>query len=294
MKPQFDNQVISSFYLWFDNKVTIKGEAFENYGSQFYPSDNLYQGYYTYAAPYKQLVADHSIADATIMSGVHIQSGGGFTFITSGTNDFSGINYNEGQLYFSSEQTGIVSGDYSIKEFSIHLTDQDEGFLLFETRYHRRPKTFESPTGLPANSLTYPAVFIKQEKSENVPFSFGGQDETIVSIRAICLADSQFNSDAISSIFRDSKYDLIPLMPESEMPFNVFGDYRDGQKYNYIDFATGTAHQGNQLYINDVKVSRVSYNKMEQRGDFRDINPEVYTTIIDFEVRIPRFPRSDC
>ena len=167
MKAQFDNQTMSSFFLWFDNKLTRQGEAFENHSSQFYPSDNLYQDYYTYAAPFKQLVSDHSIAGASIMSGVYVQSGAGFAFITSGTNNFSGINYNEGQLYFSSPQTGMVSGDYSIKEFSIHLTDQDEGHLLFETKYHRRPKTFETPTGLPVNSLTYPAVFIKQETSEN-------------------------------------------------------------------------------------------------------------------------------
>lgn len=291
MKPQFDNQVMSSFYLWFDNKLTRKGEAYENYGSQFYPTDDLYQGYTTYAAPYKQLVSDNGIPGATIMSGVHIQSGGGFAFITSGTNNFSGINYNEGQLYFSSEQTGVVSGDYAIKEVSVHLTDQDEGHLLFETKYHRRPKTFEYPTGLPVNSLTYPAVFIKQEKTENVPFSFGGQDETVINIRAISLADSQFTSDAIASIFRDAKYDMVPVMEESDMPFNVFGDYRDGQPYNYTTYASGMTEANNQLYINDVKVSRVSYTKMEQKGDFRDLNPEVYTSIIDFELRMPRFPR---
>ena len=26
MKPQFDNKVMSSFFLWFDNKILKKGE----------------------------------------------------------------------------------------------------------------------------------------------------------------------------------------------------------------------------------------------------------------------------
>jgi hypothetical protein len=83
-------------------------------------------------------------------------------------------------------------------------------------------------------------------------------------------------------------------MPESEMPFNVFGDYRDGEKYNYVDFATGDSHMGNKLYINDVKVSRVGSVTMESKRDFDDVNPEIYTAIIDFEVRFPRFPRANC
>ena len=35
MKPQFDNKVMSSFFLWFDNKLLDKGEAFENVTENF-------------------------------------------------------------------------------------------------------------------------------------------------------------------------------------------------------------------------------------------------------------------
>ena len=52
MKPQFDNKVMSSFFLWFDNKLLKKGEAFENVTGQFYDSSVEYQGYSTYSSSY--------------------------------------------------------------------------------------------------------------------------------------------------------------------------------------------------------------------------------------------------
>ena len=36
MKPQFDNLVMSSMLLWFDNKLLTKGEAFQNTTGRFY------------------------------------------------------------------------------------------------------------------------------------------------------------------------------------------------------------------------------------------------------------------
>ena len=66
MKPQFDNKVMSSFFLWFDNKLLDKGEAFENVTGKFYDASEEYGGYSTYASSYSQFVADASITGATI------------------------------------------------------------------------------------------------------------------------------------------------------------------------------------------------------------------------------------
>ena len=74
MKAQFDNKVMSSLYLWFDHTLLKEGEAFTNYGSKFYPVNNLYQGYYTYGTPFRQFVADSSIDGATILSGVYLDN----------------------------------------------------------------------------------------------------------------------------------------------------------------------------------------------------------------------------
>lgn len=285
MKAQFDNQVMSSFYLWFDNHLLTKGEGFTNHGSEFYDVQDMYNGYYTYAAPFKQLVSDNSIANATVISGVYV----GSDFVTPGTNNLSGINYDEGQAYFSSVPTGTVSGNYAIKEYSVHLTDQNESELLFETKFHLKPKITEAKAGLDTDTATYPSVFLKLTKSENFPFAFGGHEETSSEIRALVFSDSQFSLDAVCSIFRDTKYDHIPLWKESEMPFNTFGDYRDGAKYNYKNFSTGM-HGGNQLYISSVTAQKMGRGLMDG-GEVKDMNPQIFTAVIDFTVNKPRYPR---
>ena len=54
MKAQFDNTVMSSFYLWFDHTLLTKGEAFTKFSSFFYEADDMYQGYNAYGAPFKR------------------------------------------------------------------------------------------------------------------------------------------------------------------------------------------------------------------------------------------------
>ena len=56
--------------------------------------------------------------------------------------------------------------------------DPDEEEILFESKYHVKPKTHQDTTGLAPDSQTFPAVFVKNVSSENVPFSFGGTDQT--------------------------------------------------------------------------------------------------------------------
>ena len=69
MKPQFDNQVMSSMLLWFDNKLLTKGEAYQNTTGQFYSVSDEFYGYDTYASTYSQIVADASVTGATIPTG---------------------------------------------------------------------------------------------------------------------------------------------------------------------------------------------------------------------------------
>ena len=92
MKPQFDNEVMSSFYLWFDHTLTNVGEAYTNYGSLFYPVNNMYQAYSTYGSPFRQFVADASITGATILSGVYLNS----DFKERTESNFTGVNYGLG------------------------------------------------------------------------------------------------------------------------------------------------------------------------------------------------------
>ena len=154
MKPQFDNKVMSSFFLWFDNKLLTKGEAYENTNGLFYSTSDEYYGYQTYSSSYSQFVSDASIAGATIP--VQLSVGG--SPISVGSNGLYDINYLNGKAYFSASQTSTVSGNFSIKDFNIYLTNETEDQILFETKYTQRNKIDLTPEGLEANTLFYKRV----------------------------------------------------------------------------------------------------------------------------------------
>lgn len=286
MKVQFNNIVMSSMLLWFDNKLLSKGEAFVNFSSNFYPVESQYFGFYTYGAPYKQMVVDSSISGASIISGIYINN----VFSKIGENSLTGINSSQGHLYFTSQinnPTTSLSGNYAVKDFNIFLTSETEEDLLFETQFQLNPKTSQNPTGLPLNAETYPVVYLKYQGGDNEPLAFGGLDKTNINVRAIILSDSIFKLDALTSIFRDTVRTYVPLIYENEMPFNILGSANNGS-FNYNNLTANKLQTDDYLYIDNVYVSKIdnrfinSYNKL---------NPNVFTAFIDFELSKNRYPR---
>jgi len=288
MIPQFDNILMTSMLLWLDNKILTKGQGYTNYQSVFYPLANMYYGYYTYGAPLKQMVIDSSIIGANIISGVYING----IFTIPGQNNLSGINAAEGQLYFSqpiSDPTKALSGNYAVKDFNIYLTSKTEENLLFETQYQVNPKTYQNPTGLPIGSETYPVIYLKYQGGKNKPLAFGGFDQTVGNVRAIILADSVFNLDAVTSIMRDTARELIPLIYPNEMPFNSLGSVNtSNNNFNYINYTANKANTDDYLYINEVNVTKTDTRLLNATNS---LNRNVYSAFVDFEVSKNRYPR---
>tara|TARA_R110000751_G_scaffold77108_2_gene155481 strand:- start:2170 stop:3063 length:894 start_codon:yes stop_codon:yes gene_type:complete len=296
MKPQFDNQIMSSMLLWFDNKLLTKGEAYQNTTGQFYSVSDEYYGYNTYASTYSQIVSDFSVAGASgiIPTGLYA----GNTFAEVGSNNLHAIDYNNGRSYWSAAQTSDVTGSFSIKDFNVFLTNSTEDEILFQTQYTNRNEiSTVVPTGLEPGTKTYPVVYLKNDGSRNEPFAFGGQDTTIMNVRAIVIADSQFEIDAIGSLFRDQEKAVVPLFEESEMPFNQFGFYKNfnpatpetalASVYNYTGITNGKS-EAQGVFLEEVNVSR--FDRVLE-NEVRKFNPNVYSTIIDFEINKIRFPR---
>lgn len=285
MIAQLDNKVVSSFLLWLDNAILTKGQAYTNWSSKFYKVSSPFTNYYTYALPFKQINADQSIAGSNIMSGVYLNN----NFVAVGQSGLLGINYNQGHAYFSQNiDSETLSGDYSVKDYSIALTSEPEEKLLFETKYSVKPKTSYQITGLAPNLLTYPIIFVKNEGSENIPFAFGGTDTTEFYIRAIIISDSQFVMDATTSILRDKVRTFIPIIEPEETPFNNYGDVNNGY-YNYREL---TQNKVNSIFISKVSNSRVSYRSVIM-NELKDLNPGIFSCIIDFDLEIVRNPRSE-
>ena len=123
MKAQFDNQVMSSFMLWFDNRLLTKGEAFQNTTGQFYSVSDDYYGYNTYASSYSQIVSDASISGATVPTGLYVAN----TLVNVGEGGNTGlyaIDYGNGRSYWSGAQSSDVTGSFAIKDFNVYLTSR--------------------------------------------------------------------------------------------------------------------------------------------------------------------------
>ena len=153
------------------------------------------------------------------------------------------------------------------------------------------------PTGLEPGTKTYPVVYLKNDGSFNEPFAFGGQDNTVMKVRAIVIADRQFDIDAIGSLFRDQEKTLVPIFEEADMPFNQFGFYKDfnpatpetalATVYNYTGVTAGKT-ESQQFFLEDVNISR--FDRVLE-NEVRKFNPNVFSTLIDFEINKIRFPR---
>jgi hypothetical protein len=285
MLPQFDNIIMTSILLWLDNKIMTKGEAYSNYQSTFYPLPNMYYGYYTYGAPFKQMVIDSSITGANIISGVYVSG----VFTVPGQGTLSGIDAANGQLYFTSpisNPTTALSGNYAVKDFNMYLTSKTEESLLFETQYQINPKTYQNPTGLPIGAETYPVIYLKYQGGKNKPLAFGGFDQTISFVRAVILADSVFNLDAVTSIMRDTSRQLIPLIYPNEMPFNSLGSVT-GNSFNYINLTKNKVVDSEYVYINEVNVTKTDTKLLNATNS---LNRNVYSAFVDFELGKNRYP----
>jgi hypothetical protein len=278
MKAQLDNILMSSMIMWLDNKLLTKGEAYKNFSSNFYPITNIYNGFYSYGLPFKQIVNDSSISGANLLSGVYVNG----SFVSVGQGNLTGISPQNGQVYFNANQSAnILSGNYAVKDFNIYLTSKAEEELLFESQYQTRPKTSQEITGLAIESITYPCIFLKNNGGNNQPFAFGGQDETLMEVRAIVLADNIFNLDAVCSILKDTARDYVPLINNS--PFNTFGSLSSGY-YNYNSLISNINVGVDGFYISEVTVSKIFANLNIK-------NSQVYPAFVDFTLSNIRYPR---
>ena len=277
MKVQLENKIMSSFLQFVDNEIVNKGEAYTNHSSLLYPVDNMYNGYHTYAAPFKQMVADSSISGPDVMTSVYIDG----VQTNMNNDDLVGINHYEGQTYFTSDKSAnVISGNYAIKDFNVYLTNDPEEKVLFEEKYHIRPKTLEAVSGLAPETQTYPAVYIKNNGGDHIPFALGGVDNNRVDIRAIVLADSSFKLDAVCGILKNTHRSYVPLI--ENLPFSAMNAYT-GVNYNYTTLSAAATGQNPLIW--DVFVS-----KNVARGE--GLNPDVFAAFVDFQLQYLWNPRA--
>lgn len=275
MRETFNHKAESSFYLWFDNYLLDKGQAYINETGLFYPApDSTRPGFSIYSSQYKQLVWDYSITGATVMSGVYNSSG----FIPN--NSGIKVDYQNGRVLCDAAQTNL-SGVFSRKEFNVYPTNEADFPLELEKIMGNNPNIGKQNTGISPYNLAAPCCLISLSSSENTPFAFGGQDITNATARVLVVSKDKWQMDGILSIFRDSNNSKIPLIPASGVPLDFYGNLKFN--YNYRDLYSEFC--GNGFYVDRVITSKVAERTNKASTYF--------VSSLEFELKAFRYPRRE-
>jgi|TARA_R100000081_G_scaffold57143_1_gene28144 hypothetical protein len=280
MIEQFQHKLTTSFFLWFDNFLLTKGQAFSNKTGQlfYYEDPRLDSRYLAYGSPYKQWVTDSSIAGATIPTGVSVVGAG-----TSGRDDGVVFDFDNGRALFSGENTSMtVTGEFAVKDFNVYLTNDTEDDLIVENKY-------EVNSRLPSGPLTYiqpyddvvPAIFLSVAQAENEPFALGGMQTTKTQAKAVILAEDTYQLDGVISIFMDSVDEVIAAIPMSGYPIDELGDLKDGE-FNYSTTSESYNTQ-TKFCVEKVRTSKLSDRTRNVLAN------ELYVGFIDFDIEQQRY-----
>lgn len=271
MLAQLDTRILSSFLLYVDHEIQSKGSGFQNQVVSFYPEVSPISNTYVFTAPVKPLCNDTSIGGANIMSGVYV----GNSYLGIGQSGLKGINHYKGAIYF----TGVnpesfnlpISGKAAVKEISVKITDKTDWKLMFETKYVNNGSMQIPTTGLDLDTEVSPIVYLRYRGQENKGFAFSRLDNQTISMRAIIVADNEFQKVAVASILKNLNYRVIPLVQST--PFDPLGTMT-GSNYNFSSL----------LIDNSVTPMVFSVKSMDvpQRGDYGDIRRSM--ALVDFEI----------
>jgi hypothetical protein len=284
MKASYINNLTSSFYLWLDHEILNRGEAYITYSGKLYETEdpNFQLSSSVYGSPFKQWVYDSSITNAYIPSGIT----SGTQFIQRSQNGLN-LDFNNGRIIFSGKQipnNENFTAKYSFKEFNLYYTDEREDRLMFEKAYSLTPQTTRITGALGYLEVPYPCIFIKLKTNENEPFAFGGLDSSNFWIRCIILAKDSFSLDSVISILADSAKKVFPVFNSEDIPFNYFGDFKNGTSYNYVDMCKSQT-QDKLVFIDKVSVTKFS------ESENLYINKKTIAATVDFELKSIRQPR---
>jgi hypothetical protein len=293
MKPLYQHQLLTSFYLWFDHFLLDKGAAYKNFqGTDFYNySDERIQNKTVFGSPYKQWVYDKSITDATIPSISGNGPAGSVTFTnpagnTTGTSGLL-LDYDNGRVLFDSsvDTTATISGGYSVKNFNTYVSNENEESLIMEGKYKLNARYTRELTNVAPYDEVTPAVFLSTTTSTNQPFALGGEDNTISNITAVAFAENTYQLDGILSIFADASREVFNGIPYTGSPLDEYGNikstYPTGYDYNNVANNNPT----DTFFVQNTTVSKIS-DKMD-----KFIPVPLYVGFIDFEINKYRFPR---
>ena len=291
MKPQYQHELMTSFLLWFDHEILQEGEAYSNKtGTLFTKSDSRLPSSFTpIQSNYKQWVNDSSITgevNPIIASPSSILSDGSQLDRSDHIYDYE----NGRVLHTGAGTASNATGTFAVKDFNIYLTNDTEDDLILENKFTLNSRYgTQSISGVEPYDQMVPAIFINHEYMKNEGFAFGGEDRSVSTVKAVVLAENEYQLDGALSIFVDSARKSFAKIPFSAHPSTEYGDsklvWQLAGGYNYL-LLKNQYLQSNPYFIDDVTVSKLSQRPQSSLpGDLK-------VGFIDFEISTTRFPRS--
>lgn len=291
MKPQYQHELMTSFLLWFDHEILQEGEAYSNKtGTLFTKSDSRLPSSFTpIQSNYKQWVNDSSITgevNPIIAGPSSILNDGSPLYRTEHIYD-----YENGRILYTGAGTASdATGTFAVKDFNIYLTNDTEDDLILENKFTLNSRYgTQSISGIEPYDQMVPAIFINHEYMKNEGFAFGGEDKSVSAVKAVVLAENEYQLDGALSIFADSARKSFAKIPFSAHPSTEYGDLKLMWEmlgsYNYL-LLKNQYLQSNPYFIDDVTISKLSQRPQSSLpGDLK-------VGFIDFEVSTVRYPRS--
>jgi hypothetical protein len=302
MKAQFDHILQSSFYLWFDNKLTTVAEA------HYTPEDGQLFDAFVEGANGSGLDLPESLdafycADRQLVANGTGDFGEGEPSGVYVNNSFVGqgdlttgllIDHNEGRILVNAgtiASDATISGHFKRKEVNVYITNETEEQLLIQNDFilsdsADEPTYLKEQSELGDRKYTLPAAFISLNSSSNEPFALGGLDDTRSVIRVVIITDSNYNLDAILSLYRDSQKCAFKLVEFEEFPFGEFFHTKEFPYY-YPDFIGSHSSSRPPAFIDRVIVSKL----FDRSGT--QVPKGLRIGFMDFEISNVRMPRSD-
>jgi hypothetical protein len=285
MKPTFTHNVINSFFLWFDNFLMTKGDAYKTYTTKLYNYQDPRLGgdKVVYGSPYKQWVYDKNITGATIPSGFTINN----QFVSTGTSGMR-IDFDNGRIIFNSGvSTGLnITGTYSVKEVNSYITDQPEDNLIIENKFVTNSRFTVSENYIaPYNPVT-PCIFASIQTAHNTAFAFGGEDETKCIIKVVAFCENLYQLDGVLSVFGDSYNEIFSIIPMTGHPLGEFNEMKTGAYPTGYDYKNlSNTYNSQTLFISHVETSKI------RDSVIKELNPILHIGFLDFEIKTYRYPR---
>ena len=288
MKSQFDQDLLSSFYLWFENRLLgDKAEAYSvnmDNAFQYVDFPDIPSSHVGYQGKFRQLVPDHSVSQAN--SGF-FQDGG---FVTGNYDENGGVytDYNNGRLIFpvASGTSMTLTANSTVKEVNTYIANDSDLQMILQSDFKdgSSPYQYQQTTELDEEIYFLPACFMSIASSDNEEFAFGGEENTQSRIRVMLLSFDNYILDSVLSLFRDTAREDITHIGYGDFPYGFSFSIKDFP-YDYSVLIDAQSDPRTS-HIEKVTVSKVVSEELREK-----LNKNISISFMDFDLSTYRFPR---